>query len=393
MQLTTDNRILQHVAAFALAWIAACLLFIYVLRPITVSQPQAAYHMLVLGKGETATRNLIYLSGALRGGNTIVMLGSSELDTLYSNGVFTPATFFPAHQLAPVMTYGRPGFDTLGMYWLLYAMKPHLNAQTRLVIMLSPAWFRTSDMLPSAFNANTNDNVLLQLYMSDDPRGVMHDYLTEHEADFAYMTATQRMFLDDPSSIIDWNLPGYMVDLINARAYAQRVKLNMRLEQFDQVAQFVPYGSTHAQDLPWNRYEKDARAKETGRMTNNTLMVRNGFYTQITKKFPKLPITYFPKILQPEPEMNALKLLLQLLQRNKVKALFIMQTVNPHIYGDHVIFKDVDMRITNLCREYGMQYMDMYGMPFEEGLLRDGSHPGELGWEKVDHQMVDYFHL
>ncbi|MFI4967672.1 MAG: D-alanyl-lipoteichoic acid biosynthesis protein DltD, partial [Gammaproteobacteria bacterium] len=379
MQLTTDNRILQHVAAFALAWIAASFLFIYVLRPITAPQPQPAYHMLVLGKGEAATRNLIYLSGALRGGQTIVMLGSSELDSLYSTGVFTPATFFPAHQIAPVMTYGKPGFDTLGMYWLLYALKPHLNAQTRLVIMLSPAWFRTSDMLPSAFNGNTNDNVLLQIYMSDDPRGVMHDYLTAHQADFAYMTATQRIFLGDPASIIDWNLPGYIVDLINTRAYAQRVKLNMRLEQIDQISQFVTYGSMHAQDLPWDDYEKDARAKEVGRMTNNKLMVRNGFYNQITKKFPKFPISYFPKNLQPEPEMNALKQLLQLLQRSKVKALFVMQTVNPHIYDDHAIFKDVDVRVANLCREYDMQYVDMYAMPFEQGLLRDGSHPGELG--------------
>jgi D-alanine transfer protein len=393
LQLTTDNRVLQHVAAFALAWIVASFIFIYALRPIVVLPPQPGYHIRVLGKGETATQNLIYLAGALRGGDTIVILGSSELDRLYSSGIFIPTVFFPGHHLASVLTYGRPGFESLGMYGLLSALKPHLNVRTRLVIMLSPAWFRTTDMQPQIFNDNFNDNTLLQLYLNDDQRGVIHDYLVSHEADFSSMTTTQRMFLNDPSSMVDLDLPLFVTDQINSRAYGLREKLNLRLAQLGQPDTEPMFGTVHTQDLPWDRYESLARAREVAGMKNNAYWVRNWFYNMMIKKYKTLPIAYFPKDMQPEPEMNALKLLLQLLHRNKVKALFIMQPVNPRIYNDLATFDEVDARITNLCREYGMQYMDIYNQPYEQGILRDGSHPGELGWERIDRQIAEYFQL
>jgi hypothetical protein len=96
----------QHVAAFTLAWIAASFIFVYVLRPISVALPQPGYHIRVLGKGESAVRNVLYLSSALRSGSTIVILGSSELDKLYSTGIFPPTVFFPGRHLAPVVTFG-----------------------------------------------------------------------------------------------------------------------------------------------------------------------------------------------------------------------------------------------------------------------------------------------
>src|SRR5579859_6300665 len=108
-RLDTDNGVRKHLAAFALAWIAASSIFAYVLRAITVSAPQPGYHIASLGKGETATRNLLYISGALRGGKTVVVLGSSELDNHYSNSPFRPDMFFPAHRMARVLTYGKPG--------------------------------------------------------------------------------------------------------------------------------------------------------------------------------------------------------------------------------------------------------------------------------------------
>lgn len=393
LQLTTENRLLQHLAAFALAWVAASIIFVYVLRALTVTLPQAGYHIPSLGKGEAAARNLLYLSGALRGGRTVVVLGSSELDKQYSNSTYRPDIFFPAHRLAPVLTYGKPGFETLGMYGLLYALRPHLNANTRLVLMLSPAWFRTTDMQPAIFNDNFNDSTLLQLYLSDDPRGVIHDYLTAHETDYSDMTFAQRLFLDDPSGIVDWNLPMFVVDIINARAYSQREKLNLFLTQLDQPDLTEGFGAVHAQDLPWDNYEKIARARTLLRMTNNDVWVQNTFYTQAVKKHPQRFKDYFPSRMNPEPEMNSLKLLLQMLQRNKVKALLIMQPVNSHLYEDVARFQPVDERIANLCREYNMQYLDLYAQPLEKGFLKDDNHPSDLGWEQIDRRIAEQLKL
>ena len=111
-RLTDKYRLLQHLAAFTIAWVSAWLLFIYVLRPITVPQPSPGYHADTLGKGEAAVHNLLYLSSALRNGKVVVVLGSSELEQALWNP-YTPNIFFPRHRLARVLTYGKAGFETL----------------------------------------------------------------------------------------------------------------------------------------------------------------------------------------------------------------------------------------------------------------------------------------
>ena len=392
-QPDTENRLLHHLAAFALAWFLASIIFTYVLRPITVSVPQPGYHIPSLGKGETAARNLQYLSGALRDGKTIVVLGSSELDSFYSNSPFRPDMFFPAHHLARVLTYGKPGFETLGMYGLLYALRPHLNAKTHLVLMLSPAWFSTGDMRPAVFNDNFNDTMLLQLYLSDDPRGVIHDYLTAHQADYTDMTFAQQLFLDDPSSIIDWNLPQFVAHIVNSRAYNQREKLNLFLSQLDQPSAAVDYNKMHAMDIPWDSIEAAAREHTLRRMTNNELWLDNTFYERTVKKYPARFKEYFPRDMNPEPEMNSLRLLLQMLQRSKVKPLLVMQPLNSRLYEDTGRFEPIDARIANLCREYSLDYLDLYALPLEQGFLKDDNHPSDFGWVQLDRRIAEHFRL
>jgi D-alanine transfer protein len=391
LRLTGKYPVLEHIAAFAVAWLAATLLFLYVLRPITVQQPVPGYHIDILGKGETAVRNLIYLSDALRNGNTIVILGSSELDKLLWNP-YTPNVFFPEHHLARVYSYGRAGFETLGMYGLLYGVHPHLNPKSRLVIMLSPAWFHSTDLQVATFSENFNDNVLLQDYWSDEARSVFHDYLSAHQFEFSSMTAVQHMYLDDPGSIFDADLPGFLGRTVNARAFAQHVKLDMRLERLAQSPPRENYAAGNAAYLPWDRYETAARTHELSLMSNNQLWVRNRFFDQYSSSGGGKHRIYFAD-MNPEPEMAALRELLQMLQRAKVKALFVMQPINPKLYDDVHAFDPVDARIAGLCREYGQHYMDMYAQPYEPGVLRDGSHPGELGWEQIDLQIAQQFHL
>ena len=392
LRLTTDYRVLQHISAFALAWVAACFIFIYVLRPITIPQPEAGYHVDTLGKGETAVHTLLYLSDALRRDHTVVILGSSELGPIFGRR-FTPTAFFPRTHLAKVITFGGPGFETLGIYGLLYGLRPHLNPGSRLVIMLSPAWFRGTDLSPKAFNDDFNDSVLLQMYLSDDPRSVFHDYLVSHQFAFKDMTPTQSMFLDDPDSMIDWNLPGFVVRTINSRAYTQREKLDISLARLTQGSDVEYLDSGEGQQLPWEEYEKSARDREIALIAGNDLWVRNRSYLMYKKRRDSGITRFFPISMNPEPEIESLRLLLQMLNTSKVKALFVMQPVNPRLYDDVPSFYAVDARIAGLCHEFGMGYMDMYTQPYEEGVLGDAQHPSELGWEQIDHEISGYFHL
>lgn len=392
LRLTADYRVLQHITAFTIAWIAASYLFVYVLRPITVPPPAPGYHIATLGKGQEAVHNLLYLSNALREDKTIVLLGSSELDPAFAPH-FTPTEFFPRTHLARVMSFGQANFETLGMYGLLTALRPHLNPGSRVVIMLSPAWFRDTDLSPKTFNDDFNDTTLLQIYLNDDPRSVFHDYLVGRQMQFRDMTPTQEMFLDDPSSMLDWNLPGFLVRTVNARAYSQREKLDLWLATLTNPVTEEHYEAGNGSELPWDQYEDTGRKLELAASRGNELWVRMKFYHMYINRQAAGYTHYYPRHMNPEPEMNGLKLLLQLLKTIKVRALFVMQPISPRIYDDASRFDDIDGRIGGLCREYGMGYLDMYAEPHEQGVLGDGQHLGELGWERVDREIARYFKL
>ncbi len=390
LRLTANYRVLQHIGAFALAWLVASYLFVHVLRTIPVKPPTPGYHIGDLGKGEVAVKNLLYLSSALRDGRTIVVLGSSELNTIFSRN-YVPYVFFPQHHLAKVVTYGREGFETLAMYGFLSGLKLNLNPNTRLVILLSPDWFKSTDLLPEPFERNFNDSLLLQLYMTDDPRGVFHDYLTQHQADFRELTSTQRLFLNDPGSILNWDFPGFITKVINNRAYTQREKLDLLLSEAGEAP--YEWSPQPAADVPWIKFEEEARQMELRHMKNNNLYVRDSFYSSYIRLNPQNSRQYFPKGMDPEPEMTGFKSMIEVLRHSKVNVLFVMQPLNPRTFDDMHRFDAVDSRIAALCREYGMDYMDMYAAPFEPGVLRDPIHLGELGWEKVDKRIAEHFGL
>jgi len=153
------------------------------------------------------------------------------------------------------------------------------------------------------------------------------------------------------------------------------------------------YGAVHAADIPWDSIEAAARAHTLRKMTNNDLWVDNTFYEQTFKAHPARFKSYFPGAMNPEPEMNNLRLLLQLLQRNKVKPLLVMQPVNSRLYADAARFQPVDERIANLCHEYGLDYLDLYAQPLEKGFMKDGSHPSDLGWVEIDRQIAEHLGL
>ncbi|ETH84372.1 hypothetical protein L559_3507 [Bordetella pertussis STO1-CHOC-0017] len=97
----------------------------------------------------TQNVNLNRLGNALADG-TLVVLGSSELSS--HDLRFVPYRFFPQELKVPTLAYGHAMFQSYGIVSVLEAVADSLTPNTRLVIMVSPAWFASGGQLPrSAF--------------------------------------------------------------------------------------------------------------------------------------------------------------------------------------------------------------------------------------------------
>ena len=89
--------------------------------------------------------NLNRLGNALSDG-TLVVLGSSELSS--HDLRFVPYRFFPEELKVPTLAYGHAMFQSYGMVSVLESVADSLTPNTRLVIMVSPAWFASGGQLP-----------------------------------------------------------------------------------------------------------------------------------------------------------------------------------------------------------------------------------------------------
>ncbi|WP_234353440.1 D-alanyl-lipoteichoic acid biosynthesis protein DltD, partial [Achromobacter xylosoxidans] len=151
----------QHALAAALALtvaLAAGLGAWHGLALRTGPAPDAATGVYIHNLGNTLqdqTRNLSRLSQALRTGDRLVVMGSSELTS--TDLRFVPYRFLADELRMPVMAYGHSGFQSLGMQLVLAALADDLSPASRVVIMVSPGWFDGDGGLgPDEFREHAN---------------------------------------------------------------------------------------------------------------------------------------------------------------------------------------------------------------------------------------------
>ncbi|MFQ6690222.1 D-alanyl-lipoteichoic acid biosynthesis protein DltD, partial [Bordetella pertussis] len=121
----------------------------------------------------TQNVNLNRLGNALADG-TLVVLGSSELSS--HDLRFVPYRFFPQELKVPTLAYGHAMFQSYGIVSVLEAVADSLTPNTRLVIMVSPAWFASGGQLPrSAFAEHVTGPVWDRLWDKPATREQMQD--------------------------------------------------------------------------------------------------------------------------------------------------------------------------------------------------------------------------
>ncbi len=174
LPIFSNTRLLSHVAAaataVALAYGAFCGaddVLSNIVHPVSTVAASKSNYLPNLGPDwGTQHVNLNRLGNALSDG-TLVVLGSSELSS--HDLRFVPYRFFPEELKVPTLAYGHAMFQSYGIVSVLESVADSLTPNTRLVIMVSPAWFASGGQLPrSAFAEHVTGPVWERLW--DKPR-------------------------------------------------------------------------------------------------------------------------------------------------------------------------------------------------------------------------------
>ncbi|HCW20344.1 D-alanyl-lipoteichoic acid biosynthesis protein DltD [Achromobacter sp.] len=365
----------QHALAAALALSAAAACGAWAWHSLALKTgpaPMAAPGLYIPNLGNTLqeqTRNLSTMSQALRTGDRLVILGSSELT---SNDLrFVPYRYLADELQMPVLAYGHSGFQSLGMQLVLAALADDLSPASRVVVMLSPGWFDGDGGLGvDEFKEHANP-LLPRLLKQPEGRAELARWLRDKgNAGVVWSMAAEQAYVFRQRLVDLW-----------APAYAAPAPEREREGP-----------AAAARVVDWDALASQAQDAEQSQMGGNRYAVRDEFFNKYLRTIPEGGKTaYQPQPLTGRDELRELTALMALLHQRGVNALFVMQPLHPMVFKDLARFEPIQQDVARLCQRYAMTCMDMYGAPFEVGMLRDVQHLGELGWLRVNQKIAEVF--
>ncbi|WP_323586766.1 D-alanyl-lipoteichoic acid biosynthesis protein DltD [Aliarcobacter butzleri] len=318
----------------------------------------------------------------------IVLFGSSEL-VKYPNQRFLPQKFFNNELNIPLRVQGNEGHQTFVIMSQLAALDNQtIRNNARIVVLLSPSWFTGSNE-----NGLTMPKFLEYMYS-----GMMNKLYFESETDDKYKYLISDYIKENVSLIKEPSfIYKYPLNVL------EKDYLNNEIKKF--IIQNFDYKNIKVETLNYVKPKLDydklrAEAKNIEILSlNNNFGINNEYYSKFIE--PEIAKNNFPFsiIIPPELDKNEefqdFLVLLDFLDKYKIKPLFIMQDLNPYVFaGNREEANELMAIIKSKVLEHNFEYMDMWTYKkedFEMNSLTDIVHLDELGWIKVNQKIIDYF--
>ncbi|AJB26980.1 D-alanyl-lipoteichoic acid biosynthesis protein DltD [Bordetella pertussis] len=270
----------------------------------------------------TQNVNLNRLGNALADG-TLVVLGSSELSS--HDLRFVPYRFFPQELKVPTLAYGHAMFQSYGIVSVLEAVADSLTPNTRLVIMVSPAWFASGGQLPrSAFAEHVTGPVWDRLWDKPATREQMQDWIADNANwGLLWLIANGQVAELKDKIALWWNSRG------------ERAPDRPRSPLAVPAHKYVSWPAAARLDAGrWHDLLGQARGIEAELGGHNPYDVRDDYYRQYLAPLNSPARNEFPEMPpMTRPELGDLARVMALLQQRKVRAYFVIQPFNHDLLG------------------------------------------------------------
>ena len=318
----------------------------------------------------------------------IVLFGSSEL-VKYPNQRFLPQKFFNNELNIPLRVQGNEGHQTFVIMSQLAALDNQtIRNNARIAILLSPSWFTGSNE-----NGLTMPKFLEYMYS-----GMMNKLYFESETDDKYKYLISDYIKENVSLIKDPSfIYKYPLNVLE-KDYLNNEMKKFIIQNFDYKNIKVETLNYVKPKLDYDKLRAEAKNIEIP-SSNNNFGINNEYYSKFIE--PEIAKNNFPFsiIIPPELDKNEefqdFLVLLDFLDKYKIKPLFIMQDLNPYVFaGNREEANELMATIKLKVLEHNFEYMDMWTYKkedFEMNSLTDIVHLDELGWIKVNQKIIDYF--
>ena len=336
---------------------------------------------------QDSLQRTISLQNDLESGK-IVLFGSSEL-VFYPNQKFLPQNYFNNDLKLPLRVQGNEGQQSFAIMSQLAACDNELvRDNAKVVVLLSPSWFTGSydnGLKMPKFLEYMYPGMMNKLYfqsVSDDKyKLLISDYIKKNiaqikEPNFIYKDS----FYDLKSDYLDNKFKQIIIENFDSK---------------DNNPKNIDYKNPN---LDYESLKLEAKSI-TIPPKNNNYGINDEYYDRYIVKQIKKDNFPFGVIVSPDinqnQEYNDFLVLLEYLETYKIKALFVMQDLNPYAFANNREEANKLMQIIkSKVLEHNFEYLDMWSNKkedYEIGTLTDIVHMGELGWVRINRAIINHF--
>ena len=336
---------------------------------------------------QDSLQRTISLQNDLESGK-IVLFGSSEL-VFYPNQKFLPQNYFNNDLKLPLRVQGNEGQQSFAIMSQLAACDNELvRDNAKVVILLSPSWFTGS----------SDNGLKMPKFLEYMYPGMMNKLYFQSESDDKYKLLISDYIKKNIAQIKEPNFI-YKDSFYDLKSdYLDNKFKQIIIENFDSKDNNPKNIDYKNPNLDYESLKLEAK-RITIPPKNNDYGINDEYYDRYIVKQIKKDNFPFGVIVSPDinqnQEYNDFLVLLEYLETYKIKALFVMQDLNPYAFANNREEANKLMQIIkSKVLEHNFEYLDMWSNKkedYEIGTLTDIVHMGELGWVRINRAIINHF--
>ena len=336
---------------------------------------------------QDSLQRTISLQNDLESGK-IVLFGSSEL-VFYPNQKFLPQNYFNNDLKLPLRVQGNEGQQSFAIMSQLAACDNELvRDNAKVVILLSPSWFTGS----------SDNGLKMPKFLEYMYPGMMNKLYFQSESDDKYKLLISDYIKKNIAQIKEPNFI-YKDSFYDLKSdYLDNKFKQIIIENFDSKDNNPKNIDYKNPNLDYESLKLEAKSI-TIPPKNNNYGINDEYYDRYIVKQIKKDNFPFGVIVSPDinqnQEYNDFLVLLEYLETYKIKALFVMQDLNPYAFANNREEANKLMQIIkSKVLEHNFEYLDMWPNKkedYEIGTLTDIVHMGELGWVRINQAIINHF--
>lgn len=329
--------------------------------------------------------------------NSVLVFGSSEFEHGRKT-IYHPRAMFKGFEFNP-MLIGAGYYQSLEHAITLAAVGDSVQNK-KVVILLSPSWFRKGGVVSSAFASRFSEGSYIEMLKNDKLSLETKEYiekrtdslLLKDPATLKRVGIYNRVLMDGNASFMD-GLSYHVYEQYLTEKDRQGVIMQAKLSNLKSGVN----AGNRDQSIDWDAYT--AKAEEQGKLKNT-----NPFF-MAPKGFLKVKYKYNSGLLPKKrcvkncyatsPEYDDFKCFLDICKELDLEPLVIALPVNGYWYDytgfpAHTRTKYYD-NIREITNEYGVQMVDLSDKQFTKYFFEDGIHLGGKGWVTVNEILYNFY--